>query len=232
MVCGMKEYLKQSLEVWGHLNWTLFPLREALGFHAHLNVTVDFLVDNPVEQRQAGFCSSLFQQWPIQVLQHACDTLMSAVLVAYETGCSTLNCFQELNVVLCVWIPYWSCVFHLGPEDRLVSHILYLSRAVFEASTQDSQVLDLPLRQSSSHGCSTVDLMTIQLQGRLCCLLAVELHAKFVFIQQLFLLCMSGSHNVAFPGIKSQLPLLFPLVLLIKVILQNFTVLTVLYGLH
>ena len=34
MVCGMKEYLKQSLEVWGRLNWTLFPLREAVGFRA------------------------------------------------------------------------------------------------------------------------------------------------------------------------------------------------------
>ena len=127
--------------------------------HQCMLIYVDFLVDNPVEQRQAGFCSSLFQQWPIQVLQHACDTLMSAVLVAYETGCSTLNCFQELNVVLCVWIPYWSCVFHLGPEDRLVNHILYLSRAVFEVSTHDSQVFDLPLRQSSSHGCSTLDLI-------------------------------------------------------------------------
>ena len=69
------------------------------------------------------------------------ELFMSVVLVAYETGCSTLNCFQELNVVLCVWIPYWSCVFHLGPEDRLVSHILYLSRAVFEVSTQDSKCL-------------------------------------------------------------------------------------------
>ena len=28
MVCGMKEYLKQSLEVWGHLNWTLFKLKD------------------------------------------------------------------------------------------------------------------------------------------------------------------------------------------------------------
>ena len=34
MVCGMNEYLKQSFEVWGHLNWTLFPLRGALGFRS------------------------------------------------------------------------------------------------------------------------------------------------------------------------------------------------------
>ena len=39
-------------------------------------------------------------------------------------------------------------------------------------------MFDLPLRQSSSHGRSTLDLMTIQLQGRLCCLLAIELHCQ------------------------------------------------------
>ena len=33
-LCGMKEFLKQSLEVWGHLNWTLFLLSEALGFRS------------------------------------------------------------------------------------------------------------------------------------------------------------------------------------------------------
>ena len=141
MVCRMKEYLKQSLEVWGHLNWTLFPLREALRFRS-INACSFMLTSlwtirwNSIRQDSARLCSSNGQS-------RSCNMLvtLSCLLYLLHTKRATLNCFQELNVVLCVWIPYWSCVFHLGPEDRLESHILYLSRAVFEVSTQDSKCL-------------------------------------------------------------------------------------------
>ena len=103
MVCGMKEYLKQSLEVWGHLNWTLFPLREALGLRS---INACSFMSTSLWTASGGILL-------VSVPAHACDTLMSAVLVAYETGCSTLLpgvecCPLCMDPILELRIPSWA----------------------------------------------------------------------------------------------------------------------------
>ena len=105
MVCGMKEYLKQSLEVWSHLNWTLFPLREALGFRSinacsFMSTSLWTIRWNSVRRDSARLCSGNGKS-------RSCNMLvtLSCLLYLLHTKRAALrfNCVQELNVVLCVY---------------------------------------------------------------------------------------------------------------------------------
>ena len=57
---GVLETVLRSLGP-SKLDTVSFAWGSGITFHQCMLIYVDFLVDNPVEQRQAGFCSSLFQ---------------------------------------------------------------------------------------------------------------------------------------------------------------------------
>ena len=54
----------------------------------------------------------------------ATDTTGGVVVVCHKPGCPALYCFDLLDVVLGMWVPYCRCIFYLRPYEGLIALVL------------------------------------------------------------------------------------------------------------